>query len=376
MSYHNGSVWPHDTAMAAAGMAAATGYFLGLTVESIFGLDLPWYLFAGLILILTAWFGRRGVQVTKPLITVVSLMQFVMLIVLAIAVAVRRPEGWSLDVLTPSAMLDGNVALTLVFCVLSFVGFEATAIYGEEAKAARRSIKVATYSSIGLLVGVFVVATWSLVAAFDDVQAVAAEDPGALVFATADVYLGEWSGNLLSVLVTISFFAASVAFHNMAARYHFALGRAELLPHGLQAVHPRWGTPSTASLVQIALSVLVLLPFVVSGADPIVNLFPMVSGVTSLSLTSLMIACCVSILVAVYRRKLPRTSAWTTMAAPIISGLCLLLVLVVIVVNYSDVTGSTNTIVMLMPLLPISAALYGALRQRHIGNRTELSVVE
>ncbi|MCZ4520508.1 APC family permease [Rhodococcus ruber] len=361
--------------MAAAGMAAATGYFFDLTMQAAFDIEAPWYVYATVTLLLTAWFGRRGVEVTKHLITVVSLLQFALLIVLAIAVGIQRPSGWKLDVFSPSAMLDGNIALTLAFCVLSFVGFEATAIYGEEAKAARKSIKWATYASIILLVGVFVVATWSLVAAFDDVKAVAAEDPGALVFRTADIYLGEWSGTLMSVLVTISFFAASVAFHNMAARYHFALGRADLLPARLKTVHPRWGTPSTAGTVQIVISVLVLLPFIVSGSDPIVNLFPMVSGVTSVSLITLMIGCCVSVLVAVYRKKLP-TGRWATVIAPSIAGLCLLTVLVVIIANYSDVTGSTKLVVTLMPLLPIAAALYGAGRQRRIGVHKELSVVE
>lgn len=362
--------------MAAAGMAAATGYFLGLTVESMLGFDAPWYVYAAVALVLTAWFGRRGVEIAKHLITVVSIMQFVMLLVLAVAVAVQRPEGWTVDVFSPSAMLDGNVALTLAFCVLSFVGFEATAIYGEEARAARTSIKTATYASIVLLVGVFVIATWSLVAAFDDVKAVAAEDPGALVFATADIYLGAWSGNLLSILVTISFFAASVAFHNMAARYHFSLGRAELLPPVLATVHPRWGTPAAASALQSAISVLVLAPFVISGADPIINLFPMVSGVTSVSLISLMVGCCASILVAVHRNKLPRTNTWAAIVAPIVAGVCLLVLLGVIVANYSDVTGSTKLLVILMPVLPIGAAVYGALRQRRIGNRNELSVID
>ncbi|WP_238422015.1 APC family permease [Gordonia sp. 'Campus'] len=362
--------------MAAAGMAAATGYFLGLTIESMFDFEAPWYLYAAVVLVLTAWFGRRGVEVAKHLITVVSILQFVMLLVLAVAVAVQRPEGWSFDVFSPGAMLDGNVALTLAFCVLSFVGFEATAIYGEEARAARKSIKIATYASIALLVGVFVVATWSLVAAFDDVKAIAAEDPGALVFATADIYLGSWSGNLLSVLVTISFFAASVAFHNMAARYHFALGRAALLPSVLASVHPRWGTPTAAGAAQTGISVVVVAPFVIAGADPIVNLFPMVSGVTSISLTALMLGCCVSILVAARLGKLPRANVWAVLVAPIVSGLCLLVVLGVIIANYSDVTGSTELIVLLMPLLPIAAAVYGAVRQSRIGNRNELSVLD
>lgn len=353
--------------LAAGGMAAATGYFANLTMASVFGVDVGWYVYAAVTLAATAVLGRRGVDVTKYLTAGASVLQFVILIWLALAVAVQRPRNWSLDVFSPSAMLDGNVALTLAFCIVSFVGFESTAIYGEEAKSARRSIRIATFTSIALLVGVFVAATWSLVAAFDDVRATAGADPGALVFRAADVYLGGWSGTALSGLVTVSFFAASIAFHNMAARYHFSLGRAGLLPRALQRVHPRWKAPSVASATQVGISIVMLIPFVITRADPIVNLFPIVSGVTSLSLTTLMIGCCLSILVAGHRGKLP-PNRWAVVIAPAAAGLGMAFLCTVILFHYTEVTGSSQLIVAMMPLVPLVLAAYGALRQRAIGS--------
>lgn len=359
--------------LAAAGMAAATGYFANLTLSSAVGIDFGWQLYAAAALAATALLGRRGVEVTKYLTAGASILQFLILIWLALAVAVQRPGHWSLDVFAPTSMMDGNVALTLAFCIVSFVGFESTAIYGEEAKSARRSIKIATYVSIALLVGVFVMATWALVAAFADVQSIAAADPGSLVFGAADMYLGSWSGTALSALVTISFFAASIAFHNMAARYHFSLGRAGLLPRPLQRVHPKWQSPSVASAVQVCISIVVLVPFVATGADPIVNLFPIVSGVTSLSLTALMIGCCLSVLWAGHRGRLP-ASRWVTVIAPAVSGLAMLFLCAVIVTHYSAVTGSSRLIVALMPLIPLVLAVYGALRQRFVDSHDRASI--
>ncbi|MDN7120094.1 APC family permease [Nocardioides sp. ChNu-153] len=356
--------------MAAGGMIAATGYFADVTAVSYLDVDLPWYLYGAVALALTAYLGRRGVDVAQRLTTGVSLLQFAVIVVLGVAVLLERPGSWDLGVFTPGQMLDGNIAMTLVFCILSFVGFEATAIYGEEAKAARRSIRVATYTSIALLVAVFVFSTWSIVAAYDDVQAAAAADPGSLVFRAADAYLGSWSGGLLSAMVTISFLAAGVAFHNMAARYHFSLGRTGLLPRALAATHPRFGTPHRSSALQIGLSVLMLVPFAVSGADPILNLFPAVSGITSISLTSLMIGCCLSIVVAGRRGLLPE-SRWVTLGAPLVAGAGMVAIVAIILANYQEVTGSSSRVIALMPLLPLAAGLYGAvaytLRARRVG---------
>ncbi|GAA2331840.1 APC family permease [Streptomyces cuspidosporus] len=344
--------------LAAGGMIAATGYFAGLTVTSSTGLSAPWYAY-GLVALFIMWFlGIRGVDLAQKVMTVVSLAQFAVILLLAVVVLAENPGGWSPDVVAPRNVFHGNVALSLVFCVLSFAGFEATADYGEEAKAGRRSIKIATYTALALLVGIFCFSTWSLVAAFDDVRAVAAKDPGSLFFAAADQYLGGWSGSLLSAVVTFSFLASAVAFHNIATRYMFALGRAGYLPKPLCKVHDRHGTPYLGSAAQTAVSVAMLVPFVLVGADPISNLFPAVSGITSLSLLALMTGCCVSVIAAALRGKVGE-SRWETVAAPAVAGLGLLLTAAIVIMNYQAVTGSDSVIVAYMPVVPALAGVCG-----------------
>ena len=358
--------------LAAAGMIAATGYFADIAVSTMTDIDLPWYVYGAIALVITAVLGLVGVEITKQVTSLVSIAQFGIIIWLGIAILVQRPEGFSLNVFAPDRMFEGNLALSLVFCVLSFAGFEATAIYGEEARAPRRSIKVATYCALALLVLVFMGSTWSIVAAFPDVQTVAAEDPGSLIFATASEYLGGWSDEMLSLLVAFSFLAAAVAFHNMAARYMFALGRSRLLPERCADVHPRFGTPQVSCAVQIAISLIVLVPFVIAKSDPIINLFPAVSGITSLSIIGLMIGCCLSVVVASMRGRLDGETAWSSKIAPAISGLLLTAIGVIVVINYQDVTGSDSWIVAAMPAIPIIGAIYGAVIYRRRGHGHDL----
>lgn len=256
-----------------------------------------------------------------------------------------------------------------MFSVLSFTGFEASAIYGEEAKAGRSDIRRATYLSLTLLVLIYGLSTWSLVAAFDDVRAAAAQDPSGLVFAAAAEYLGPGSVPVVSGLVVVSFFACALALHNMGTRYLFATARAGLVPARLASVHTRYGSPHVAAYVQAAFVVAVFAPFVVAGIDPFTVVLPAASGITSLSTIALMAACCVSVIVARVR-GLVRAGTFESVVAPAIALAGLLATFVVIVANYSDITGSSSPVVAAVPLIPLVVLVYGVLRHRS-GARSE-----
>jgi hypothetical protein len=138
----------------------------------------------------------------------------------------------------------------------------------------------------------------------------------------------------------------------------------------LARVSQRRGTPHVGVHVQVVLSVLVLAPFVLTGADVLGNLFPAIAGIFSLSLVAMMIGCCGSVVVAAVRGKVTE-SRWQTIVAPAIAGAGLLLVMVIIASSYSLVTGSDALVIALTPAIPVLAALYGALAAHHIPVREQ-----
>jgi amino acid transporter len=347
---------------AAAGMAAAVGYFTDLAVTTYLHVDLPWILYTVAALLATVLLGFFGVSIAARATSIVSFAQFAILLALSVAVLIRNPGGFTLDVFSPHNISGGQLGFTIVFVLLSFAGYEASAIYAEEARG-RRTVVRATYAVLIILTIAFTFSTWALVAAVDDIVASAQADPGGVVTAIASTYLGGWSAPLLLVTVAFSFLAACVAFHNMSVRYIYSLGRSGLLPAGLARVHPRTQTPHIAGATQTALSLAVVTPFAVAGADPLVNLFPAISGITSLSVIYLMAAVCVSVLVAALRNKV-QGSRWATRVSPAIAGLALIACGVLIVWNYSAVTGSDAWIINLMPLVLVVGAVYGAVASR------------
>lgn len=348
--------------MATAAMLAATGFFVDIAVTAYVDVSVPWYLYSAGAAAVVALLCRRGVEVTKKVTSATSILQFLVIAVIGMAILVKRPGSFSLSVFDPSVLSTGNIALSLVFCFLCYSGFEATAIYGEEARRAKRSIAVATYVSLAALTVIFTFCAWAMVAAYSESDA--AGDPSAAFFGIVGTYLGEWLNGPLSLLVAFSFGSTALAYHGMASRYMFALGRSRLLPATLGRAHPRFGSPYISGYAQTLISAVVILPYVIANADPFLNLFPAVAGIVAISLTALMIACCASIVCARATGKLPVQNSWSTLWAPSISGFAIGVIAVVIVTHYADVTGSDSAFVALMPGLPLFAGIYGAMVYR------------
>ncbi len=341
----------------AAIMAALVGFF-GNIFLARYGVHVPWWLIAALTIAACWWIGYLGLKTSTRINGWVAITETALVVVLAIAVIVRNPGGWSMNVFAPSEVFSTNFGLAFVLCILSFTGFEAAAALGEEAKDAHHNVGRATYSALLLLAIVFVIGVWTLAAAFDDVVAVAQKDPGGTFVAAASTYLGSWIAPVLIAMITMSFFAATLSFHSLASRYMFSLGREGYLPELLSRTSARLGTPVAAGTVQVAVCAIILVPFAVAGSDPLLNLAPAIAGMNALAVVILMVACCASMVAAAFRGRLAG-SAWAVRLAPTLSGTALLAGGYVIVSHYEAVTGSDSTAVAAMPLTLVVAVAYG-----------------
>ena len=134
----------------------------------------------------------------------------------------------------------------MVFAILAFIGFEAAAPLGEEAKKPRRTVPIAVVVS-AVLIGLFYVLcsyAWVFGAGFDNFvnQATTNPDPWR---ALGKVF---WAGGWVLVFIAIvnSIAANSNAGVNAATRVFYALARNRLAPRQLGHVHPKFKTPANA----------------------------------------------------------------------------------------------------------------------------------
>lgn len=322
------------------------GFFGALVsgqMSATFGIDLAWYWW-----VLIAWVAVTGlsllsVDVGAKLLGVLMLLEVLALLVMAVSVfAVGGPQGVDFAAsFAPANVLvgglTGTAGIALAFAFASYIGFEATAIYGEEAKDPKRTVPYATYVAVILITLLFGFVTFAIVTALgsdsvvDRVVEISAVDgvpltnPAAVAFGVAEEYvgefLGEWAGSFVSTtmewLVLSSLFAGLLAFQNSAGRYLYSMGRAGVLPTALDRVNGR-GAPAAGSVTASVITGVVMLWFVLTDKDPVVNLFFWNSTLAVLGLAIVEILVSVAVIVY-FRRTKQDTRVWHTLVAPVLA---------------------------------------------------------
>ncbi|MGI5127822.1 APC family permease [Pseudonocardia sp. CA-107938] len=346
------------TAIQAAIYGLATTTLQGL-ITKYGGPEIPWWVLAAVLIAVVGVLGYRSIDLGAKVLGVLLVVEIAVVVVLAVAIlATGGPAGYAATSFSFSTFFQGDgTGIAVMFAVASFVGFEATAIYGEEAREPRRTIPRATYIAV-ILIGVFyAIASWTIVVAYgpDQVQAAAQADTAGLVFAAAAQYVAPVFADVMAILLLTSLFAALLAFHNAISRYLYALGRQGIGPEALSRTHERHGSPSVGSLTQSASAAVLLALFAVAGADPVKTLFTWMSGVATVSVLLLMMLTAVAILVFFARHRVD-DRVWNTRVAPVLGLLGIAVVTALVLTNFTTlISGSA---VLAATLLAVVAAAF------------------
>src|SRR5690606_39375273 len=130
----------------------------------------------------------------------------------------------------------------------------------------------------------------------------------------------------------VSAFAATLAFHNAANRYLFALGREGLLPRVLARTAGRHGSPAAAVLAQSAFAVVVLAAGMAFGARPYDDLLLLTNGLGIVGVMALQVLAAAAV-IAFFRRDRWGLPWWRVVAAPAAAGAGLAVLCVLIAVH-------------------------------------------
>jgi amino acid transporter len=232
------------------GLFTAVASFAGDYVKSTFHTDLPWWIYAFIfmaaVLILSVRSIKASVQVDLTLLAV-EVIVFFLLATIAIAVA---GNGNTLAAFSPSSSPSGfsGLGLGVVFGILSFIGFDAAAVLGEESRNPRRLIPLAVGGSV-VGVGVFYVyVMYGLTAGYhlNDPTALASFIKDPTPFVTLAHRDAPWLEQLVDLSAIAGLFSALLALQNTTVRVLFSMGREGALPSALGRVHPRFHSPHIA----------------------------------------------------------------------------------------------------------------------------------
>ncbi len=330
-------------------------------IELFGGPAIAWWLVAAAAFAVTTYLGYRNIELSSRVLGVLLTAEIAIVAVLDLVIVARGGDhGLSTGIINPDAIFSGSLGIGLLFAIISYVGFEATAIFRDEARTPERTIPRATYASL-LLIGVFyAITSWALVSAWGDDEAVAhATDNGATFLGdTASRYIGVFGADVITVLYFTSLFACILAFHNVASRYIFALAQKDVLPAALSRPHTKHGSPHSASLLISAVVAISIVLAVVFGLDPAAQFYTWFAGATTVGIVVLLIATSVAVLVffAKDRRGL---SQWRVRIAPALGLLGLLGSLVLILANLSVLVGGSSVLAWVIIGLLVGAFVAG-----------------
>ncbi|AIY46844.1 APC family permease [Mycolicibacterium fortuitum] len=329
-----------------AGVYGLLGPAGASVVELAGGPSLPWWVFAAAAFAVTTYLGYRNIELSSRVLGVLLSGEIVIVLVLDLVIVANGGDrGLSSGIVNPDAIFSGSLGVGLLFAIISYVGFEATAIFRDEARTPERTIPRATYLAL-VLIGVFyAVTSWALISGWGDEQAVARATDSGVTFLgdTAHRYIGAVGADIITVLYFTSLFACILAFHNVASRYVFALSQRDVLPARLSRPHDRHGSPHEASLwISGVVAVSVLLA-VVFGLDPAAQFYTWFAGATTVGVVLLMIATSVAVLVF-FARDRHGHSLWRVRIAPALGLAGLLGALVLILTNLNDLVGGSDVL--------------------------------
>lgn len=319
------------------------GYLLEITVVSLGGPDLAWWLYALAVLGLVGILGYRHIDLSSKVLGVLLVAEVAIVLALVAAVMIDGgPEGLSAAPFEPANVLSGSPGVGLMFAIAAFIGFEATAIFRDEARDPDRTIPRATYVAV-IGIGVFyTLASWGLVMAWGPGGIMeAAADPGTLMLRTVAVYLGSVGEIIVNVLLLTSMFACVLSFHNVLTRYQHAMSSAGVLPDRLAGVHARHLSPHASSVAQTVTAAVLTAVFAVLNLDPLLQVFTWFAGVATLAIALLMAVTSIAVIVYFARNRADRR-VWNTVVAPALGFVGLLASAVIIVVYFPIMVGDMD----------------------------------
>jgi amino acid transporter len=338
------------------------GYFGNEMIKEFFGVDVPWQVlvFGGIAAV--AYLGWRDIDLSAKVLGLLMIAEVIAILALDAAVLISGGEdGITAEPFTPSTVLDGSPGIAFMIAIACFLGFEATAIYAEEARTPEKTIPRAAYISVLVMAGFYTLTSWCLVLAYgqDKAGPAAAKDPAGFVFGATTEYLGGTAVDIMKVLFLTSTFATVLGFHNALGRYMYSLGRDGWMPGALGEVHEKHRSPHRAGAVQTVIAVVTVSVFALFGLDPYADMFTWLIAVGTLGLIALMTAA--SIAVVCYFRREASRQWWRTLVAPSLAALSLAVTVVLLIDNWDLQTGGAGGVVPYLPWLLVFVAVAGLL---------------
>jgi amino acid transporter len=341
-----------------ASLIGGFAYFAAQYVFLPLGITINWIWIALVAIIVIALLTYYSVTLAAGILSVTLVCEVLLLAALGISVLFKGgPDGFApADTVSPMAGFNslpenafgtgvaaGVAAIGIFFAFWSWVGYETTAVYGEESKNPKRNVPLATMIAVVGLGLFYTFMSWMVVVGngfATSVSVSAGASPIDLWLNLVNANLGGLLENVYKLLVVIGSFACAMAFHNAASRYIYAMGRESISPavrRTLGHVNPKHGSPAIASFVQSGITVVLCVAFLlftnvyVPDADgnpvatpdliPYVNVYGILALIGTAMVLIVQVFTSLAVIWFFWVKKIHKGNVIMTLIAPIIGAL-------------------------------------------------------
>ncbi|MFJ3698470.1 APC family permease [Streptomyces sp. NPDC090052] len=353
------------------GIYGIFGFEVSGLFDTYLSTELAWWIPALVAVAVVGVLSWLKIDLNARVLGVLLLIECALVVIFDIAsVASPAKEGLSLHAFNPGTLTGAGFGTALCFCIAAFVGFEQAPVYAEETSRPQVVVRRVMFLAVGFVALFFAVSSWALTVAAGP-SAISAQagklGPG-LLFGLSEGVLGKSFTDVLHVLFVTGMFAAMLSFHNVVARYAFAMGREGLLPAAFGRTNRSSGAPGTGSLLQTVISLVVVIAFAVTDSKPhgdptapVLHLFTWMGNIGALGIILLMAAASVAVIAFFVQRGAARAQIWRLTA----SGLACLALLTIAFMTVKDFdvlvgAGPGSVLSWLLPGI-IGLALLGGL---------------
>lgn len=309
-----------------------------------------WYAFAGILIISTLTY--FDVSLSAKVLGVALVSEVIILLIMDFGVLFSGggPNGLSATPLSPakafSSVAGGAAAVGIFFAFWSWVGFEATANYGEESRDPKKIVPRATYIAV-IALGIFYTFTsWMVIDGHGLTQSVGAAQkaPISFFYTVNQQYVGTFFKDAMQWLIVTGSLACGMAFHNAASRYFYNLGRENVFPHALGRTHPKHKSPYIGSMFQSVMAAIIVAIFLVLKQDPFVALYGYMAVLGTFGILLIQVFTSISTIVYFERYHPNEVHWWRTRLAPLIGAVGMGAVLYLLIANLTTIGGNVGFI--------------------------------
>jgi basic amino acid/polyamine antiporter, APA family len=184
----------------------------------------------------------RGIKETKNASNIMVIIKLIVVVmVIAVGFFYVKPENWT--PFLPEGWSGVLAGVSAVF--FAYIGFDAISTTAEECKNPQRDLPRGMMYSI-IICTILYVLIAIVLTGMVNYKSLAVDDPLAFVFSEVGL---NWISGVISISAVIAMTSVLLVFQLGQPRIWMSMSRDGLLPKAFSKVHPRFGTPSFATIV-------------------------------------------------------------------------------------------------------------------------------